>query len=126
MKKNEEGLLQAACVKWYNNEFIIKRALSEIMKEDIPIHLKRLFCINNNSSNVIRGSLNTAMGVKAGVSDMIFIGECNTLFLEFKTETGKQSSEQGLFEEATYCCFNATYIIIRSLEEFKKLIMQNF
>jgi hypothetical protein len=66
------------------------------------------------------------MGVVKGVSDTILFlarGEYHALCVEFKTEVGRQSDAQVEWqrkvEQQGY-----RYEVVRSLEEFKKLIVE--
>jgi hypothetical protein len=82
----------------------------------------RLFAINNNSENNIKGALNKAMGVYAGVSDMCFIldsGYC--AWIEWKTSTGVQSKGQ---KEWQFMIENLghKYYIVRSRDDLFSLI----
>ena len=82
----------------------------------------RFFTINNNSENAIKGSLNKALGVLAGVSDMCFLLEDGrVLWIEWKTLKGHQSRKQEAWGEL--CCkLGHLYIIVRNEEEFLKII----
>ena len=78
----------------------------------------RVFAINNNSQNGIKGAMNKAMGVVAGVADMCYLKpEGRVLWIEWKTEIGKQSAEQKQFEKLCHE-LGHDYIIVRSEEEF--------
>lgn len=83
-----------------------------------------LLCYNlNNSANKIQGNQNKALGLIKGRSDMVYYKTGKAIMLEFKTETGKQSKEQKewqlLVESQGF-----EYHIIRSLEDFKKIIQK--
>lgn len=84
----------------------------------------RVFAINNNSQNSIKGAMNKAMGVQAGVSDMCFLKpEGKVIWIEWKTEIGKQSMEQKEFERI---CIELghEYVIVRNENEFLAVINQ--
>lgn len=84
----------------------------------------RVFAINNNSQNSIKGAMNKAMGVQAGVSDMCFLKpEGKVIWIEWKTEIGKQSNEQKEFERL---CIQLghEYVIVRNENEFLAVINQ--
>ena len=59
----------------------------------------------------------TKIGVVAGVSDMIMILLDKVIFLEIKTDTGKQSDKQKEFEEKVNK-LGHHYFILRSVEDF--------
>jgi hypothetical protein len=81
-----------------------------------------LFHVQNKARNAVEGNKFKAMGVVKGVSDMILILPSRVIFIEFKTETGKQSPEQEQFQGKVQRRVHE-YIIIRSLEEFQDFIM---
>jgi hypothetical protein len=62
-----------------------------------------------------------AMGVVAGVSDMVYLHPSGAMLLEFKTPKGRQNDRQvwwqGQVEKAGY-----RYIIIRSFDDFTALL----
>jgi len=56
------------------------------------------------------------MGKMAGVPDYCFLGEKDSFFIEFKTEKGKQTHNQKIFEK--WCATNKTdYFLCRSARE---------
>jgi hypothetical protein len=61
------------------------------------------------------------MGVLGGVSDLILVLQNKVIFVELKTHKGIQSEKQKEFEVKILELGNQ-YIVIRSLDEFKKLI----
>jgi hypothetical protein len=61
-------------------------------------------------------------GVLAGVSDLICINNGEVLFIELKDYKGKQSEKQKEFEKSIISQGHK-YFIIRSLEEFKKIVI---
>lgn len=109
-----EGKIQADCVTYFWNNF--------------PQYRKCYFAIPNENSridsNAISGAIRKAMGVTKGVADTMLAiqrGGYGGMFVEFKTETGKQSDAQKewqtIIENQRYL-----YRVVRSLEEFKELI----
>jgi hypothetical protein len=60
-------------------------------------------------------------GLLSGASDLIVIHFGVVLFVELKTETGKQSDEQRAFELRVNQC-GYPYYLIRSLEQFKQAL----
>jgi hypothetical protein len=82
----------------------------------------RVFAINNNSINGIKGAMNKAMGVVPGVADMCYLKpEGRTCWIEWKTDTGKQSEEQKRFEKICLS-LGHEYHIVRNEEEFLNII----
>jgi hypothetical protein len=84
---------------------------------------KMLFHVNGKAKNKIEGNRFKTLGVKSGVSDLILVTQNDVLFIELKTDNGKQSDEQKEFERQLKE-FNKSYVIIRSLEQFKDLCSQ--
>ena len=113
-RKQEEARLQAACFQWCWNEFPETRRL--------------MFHVENerSGSNVVDGARRVAMGLVAGVSDLILLmprGKWHGLCIEMKTPTGDQREKQWewqmLVEKQGY-----RYEIIRTIEDFKALIKE--
>lgn len=109
-----EGKIQADCYAHFWNTF--------------PQYRKCYFAIPNENnradSSAISGAIRKAMGVTKGVADTMLAiqrGGYGGMFVEFKTETGKQSDAQKewqtIIENQRYL-----YRVVRSLEEFKELI----
>lgn len=79
--QQSEAKLQATCFQNHWNYY--------------PQHRRRLFCINNNSQNALKGAFNKAIGVVAGVADVAYLKESGrVLWLEFKRPGGSQSDKQ--------------------------------
>lgn len=82
----------------------------------------RVFAINNNSQNAIKGALNKSMGVLPGVADMAFIrNNGHILWIEWKTPTGSQSKQQ-IEWELTVTSLGHEYVIVRNEQEFLSVI----
>jgi hypothetical protein len=107
-----EEQFQAACATWYWNEY----------KDNM------LFAVDNNVSHRLsgidrmkEGNRKKSIGVRAGVSDIIYIGGSFVLFIELKMKNGVQSDEQKRFgsnvQERGH-----SYVIVRSFQQFKELI----
>lgn len=85
----------------------------------------RIFAVNNNSENAIKGAINRAMGVLPGVSDTVFIGSNGrTIYIEWKTETGAQSKAQKEWQ-ALIESLGHIYYIVRSEQQFISVISQH-
>jgi hypothetical protein len=71
--------------------------------------------------NLITGALLKAKGLKKGEPDYHFFYKkdniLNILFLEFKSDTGKQSEDQKYFEDKFKNFLNCNYFIARSERE---------
>lgn len=107
--RHPESKLQSACVKWFRLQY---PALT-------------IFAIPNGGR---RGKLEAAImkgeGVLAGVADVFIMLARNGshgIFIEFKTETGRQSPEQKAFQ--VQCERDGyDYHIVRSFDQFKSII----
>ena len=113
-RKQEEAVLQAKCFQWCWNEFPETRRL--------------LFHVENERSdgNKLEGARRVAMGLVAGVSDLILLmprGRWHGLCIEMKTPKGdqreKQQTWQALVEKQGY-----RYEIIRTEEDFRALLVE--
>jgi hypothetical protein len=86
-----------------------------------PKHRGLFFRIKNEGTSKISGAIGKATGIVPGVSDMVLlVPPGKTLFLEFKTDTGRQSPAQREWEK-TVTTAGFEYHIIRSLDRFKQL-----
>ena len=110
MNKSEEKL-QAECFQWHWNTY--------------PMERQMLFCVNNNSMNKIEGNKKKAVGVVAGISDLIFIGDGEVVFIELKTSVGVQSELQKEFQHKVKSRLHR-YIVIRSFDEFATFITKYY
>lgn len=107
---NKEDLLQQKCVIWFKNNY--------------QIHGKGLiFAVpNGGTRNIIEAKKLKATGTMPGVSDLIVVLDSKVLFIELKTDIGKQSDAQIIFE-TKITNLNHEYILIRNEEEFKNAIL---
>lgn len=109
-----EGRIQSSCVAWFWNTY--------------PQYRELYFCVPNENaredSNASTGAIRRSMGVVKGVSDTILFlarGKYHALCVEFKTDIGRQSSAQVDWQSKVEAQ-GYRYEVVRSLEEFKKLI----
>jgi hypothetical protein len=76
--------------------------------------------------NLATGALLKKKGAIRGVPDWLFIkdngGNAEMIWLEFKTEKGKQSTEQQEFEFKCKQLKNARYYLARSVEDGLKVL----
>lgn len=111
-----EGRVQAECVAHFHNTYPEYRGL--------------YFCVPNENSrgdsNSATGAIRRSMGVTKGVADTLMLiprGKWHGLCIEYKREDGYQSQAQKDWatkvEQQGY-----RYEVVRSLEEFKKLIVE--
>ena len=103
-----EDKLQSDCFKWHWNAY--------------PGHRRLLFHVpNGGQRNAIEGAKLKAMGVVAGVADLLLIHKGRLYAIELKTETGVQSKAQKIWQ-STVEAVGARYYIVCSLDEFKDVI----
>lgn len=105
--KQQEHLLQCACVRWFAYQWPEYRGL--------------LFAVPNGGarSKATAGKLK-AEGVVAGVADLLLLVPSqgyHALCIEMKTETGRQSHEQKEWQAKVEAA-GYKYVVVRSLEEF--------
>lgn len=86
-----------------------------------PDQRQMLFHVDNNSYNAIIGAKKAALGVKRGISDLIFIVDV-IWFLEMKTPKGVQEPDQITFMNKVRERGHP-YVILRSLEEFQNFTL---
>lgn len=99
-----ESQLQASIFQWHWNNISAERGL--------------LFHVNNKARNAIEGNRFKAMGVIAGVSDLIYLKPGGKpMLIELKTDIGSQSHEQRKWEIAVKAA-GYSYHICRSLADF--------
>lgn len=78
--------------------------------------------VHNTPRNKVDGARLKAMGMVTGVADMVYLNPSGPVtFIEFKTETGRQSPEQKEFERKCYE-WGYAYEIVRTFDEFKAAI----
>ncbi|MEL6140404.1 MAG: VRR-NUC domain-containing protein [Bacteroidota bacterium] len=106
-----EHHLQSACVRWFRLQY---PKLANLLIS-IPNGVK----LSNGKK--AWGKLK-AEGAVAGASDLLLLrsnGKYGYLAIEMKTEKGRQSKSQKVFEQAVNGHGNGLYVIARSYEEFR-------
>lgn len=107
-----EDQIQAEIYKWYNNTFCLANHNPQCIIFSVP---------NGGTRNIKEALLLKATGVVAGVSDLIVIKQNEIIFVEVKTDIGNQSKQQKDFQQKVQK-LGFKYILVRSLEDFKKQI----
>jgi hypothetical protein len=102
-----ESRLQQECYIHFHNTYPAIRGL--------------FFKIKNEGTNKITGARDKATGLIAGVADSCLLINGTAVFIEFKTEQGKQSDKQRSWEKCI-AAYGYKYFIIRTKEEFICLI----
>lgn len=109
MMRHLEDNLQKACVRWFRYQY-----------PDILIHHSP----NGGFRTSIEGAKFKAMGTLAGFADLVILaqrGGSGALFIEMKSDKGRQSDYQKQFEE--YCkAAGYTYCVVRTIDEFMESV----
>ena len=98
-----ESQLQAYCFQLHWNRYPEERGL--------------LYMNYNNPKNAIQGAHLRALGMIKGVADMTYLSKSGAVFLEFKTDVGKQSPAQ-IEWQAKVMTAGYAYRIIRNETDF--------
>lgn len=109
-----EDKIQQDIFMWFNNNYCLKHHNPRCIIFSVP---------NGGTRNKMEAIKLKSTGMKAGVSDLIVILPNKVLFVEVKTETGRQSDKQIEFEK-TITDLGYSYILVRSLEEFKTVVSE--
>jgi hypothetical protein len=108
-----ESKLQQEIFNWYQNNYCLKFHEPRGMIFSIP---------NGGTRNKLEAITMKATGLLAGASDLIVITPNGKLiFVELKTDTGKQSDKQIDFENRVKK-LGFEYHLIRTIDEFKIII----
>lgn len=112
---DEEHRLQCDCVGWFKGTF--------------PDFARVFFAVpNGGRRDAATGRRLKAEGVTAGVADLLFLharGGFYGLAIELKTMKGRQSEEQKTWQDEVECK-GYKYCVVRSFDEFEKLILDYF
>lgn len=114
MTKSEDKIQQEIVV-FYRNNFSLKNSDPKGL----------IFSVPNDGKNLKEQLRKKATGLLAGVSDLILIHGGKVYFIEVKDEKGTQRPTQKEFE-AEVKKQGFKYILVRSLEDFKKALKEWF
>ena len=108
-----EFRIQEDCYVWLNNSFPELRGL--------------YFEIQNTAFSARSGMLHKAIGRQPGVADncLLLPYPFRPIFFEFKTQHGRQNPEQLRWEKIVKAA-KYKYYIVRTLEEFKTIIHEEY
>lgn len=82
-----------------------------------------LFMVHNTPRNAQDGARLKAMGMVAGVSDLLFLAPNGKVFaIEIKTGSGKQQPVQKEWQRKVES-IGVRYVIVRSVGDFERLVM---
>ena len=109
---DEEHRIQVSCVRWFRMKY--------------PHLSPRLFAVpNGGRRDGITGARLKEEGVLAGVADLVLLvpnAKYHALLIEMKTPKGRQSDSQRAWQRAVAGNDDYLYVVVRSLEEFIKVI----
>ncbi len=109
-----EAKIQSEICKWFNNNYCLVHNNPRSLILSIP---------NGGERSYVTASLSKSTGEYIGAADLLVIHRGKVLFVEVKTPIGKQSPKQIDFQKhVESMCF--PYHLVRSLEEFQKLIAE--
>ncbi len=114
MLKNNEARIQQSIVIWFRNNYCLKTSSPKCT----------IFSVPNERNSKKEMMFMKATGLLSGVSDLICVIPNKVLFIECKDEKGRQQPSQIEFEE-TVTDLGFEYHVVRSLEEFQKIIQKN-
>ena len=117
-----EDKIQSQAFAWFHNNYCLKHhqprmKMFAVQNEILSTVFKQL----PKSVAMKLASKFKAMGLSKGVSDTIVMLPNKTIYVEFKTATGRQGKEQKEFQEVCEG-LGQEYYLVRSVEEFKELI----
>lgn len=78
--------------------------------------------IGHGGGGKVRGAILKGMGVKAGVADILVLGQRKSIWLECKSKDGRQSPEQKNFQRVAEANGHI-YTIVRSLEQCEGFLL---
>lgn len=104
-----ESKIQQLIVQYYRNNFCLNH--------HVPQHV--ILSVPNEGKSKMETIRKKAIGMMSGVSDLIIITDKWIIFVEVKTEKGIQSESQKRFQSIVEA-LGYEYLLVRSLEDFKK------
>ena len=113
IKKMSESKIKALSNK---SEFTIQVEIVDYCRKN------NIICFSVPNEATRNNSKYIKSGVLAGVSDLICINDGKVLFIELKDYKGKQSDKQKEFEKSIISQ-GLNYFLVRSLDEFKKIVI---
>jgi len=126
-----ESKIQQEALIWFNNNYCLTKHNPRCIMFSVPNELggevggllKRLRvptkAVNEVVGFIMRKMIN--IGLRRGASDTIIVLPSKTIYVEFKTPIGTQSSDQLEFENII-TGLDQDYHLVRSVEEFKTVI----
>ena len=107
--KQEESILQSACVRWFRLQY------PNLVIYAVP---------NGGSRNVREAQRLKTEGVLAGVADLVvLLPQGKSLYIEMKVKGNKQTLNQKEFQQKAEV-LGHTYAVCYSFEDFEKVVKQ--
>jgi hypothetical protein len=129
MKKYTEENLQNQCYVWFNNTYCLKHHKPRLIMFVVPNEtamklagiLKAIGIPSRTVSDIVARIMKTlkSIGLLEGVSDNIIVAQDKVYFIEFKLPNNNQQDNQKDFESRV-SELGHTYIVIKSVEQFKE------
>lgn len=102
-----EGKIQQQIVMWFRNNYCTKLSVPRCA----------IFSVPNERNNKKEMMSMIQTGLMSGVSDLILLLPNKAVFVEVKTDIGRQSDKQKEFEQIV-TALGFEYWLVRSLEDF--------
>lgn len=111
--KKTEAKIQQEIVVWFRNNYCLKN------------HVPRcaIFSVPNEAEGKREMMYKKSIGLFSGASDLIVLLPSKCIFVEVKTEIGRQSTNQKEFEQIV-SDLGFDYLLVRSLEDFIAYVNQ--
>jgi hypothetical protein len=111
MHKKTEAKIQQEIVFWFKNNYCLKH------------HNPRccIYSIPNEAEGKSEMMYKKAIGLLSGASDLVVLLPERCIFVEVKTEIGRQSEKQKEFEQIV-TDLGFEYILVRNLEQFQAYV----
>ena len=111
--KRPEEVLQAEIIRWYRSRYPQPNPMYYLLVSN-----------DNNAISAQQGMKAKAQGRVPGVADLTFYKPGGQpILIELKTATGRQSPDQKQWQKAVEDA-GYRYVVVRSVEEFKKIICE--
>lgn len=128
MKKQDENYLQNQCFIWFQNTYGMIKHNPRLLFYSVANEIGASVAYSIGNTKKIKDTLSRTMakfkltGFKKGVADVhLCFSNGKLVYIEFKTETGTQRTEQKEFQEQVEA-LGFKYYIVRSLEQFKEIV----
>lgn len=107
-----EGQLQSVCIDWLQYQenkgklwFTRLNTIPPVSKQNGKIVFRKM-----------------PKGAKTGLADLLIFKDQRTIWIELKSDKGKQSDNQKAFGEASQIHSNSEYYVVKDFVQFKGLV----